>query len=172
MTILTLKFKEKNIREYALLRGQHLTVGRSQDNDIVIDNPAVSGYHARVESVASSFILRDLDSTNGIFVNKKRIQGQYALQHNDIVLIGKHELVYDRMVFDRSARVDRSASAHKEFSEDKTMFLDTRAHRELMQNAVDAKVPESSTLADQSKSGGKRGFFPKLWQKIFSSICP
>jgi len=170
MTLLTLRFKEKNIREYALVRGQHLTVGRNQENDIVIDNPAVSGCHARIESVASSFILRDLDSTNGIFVNKKRIQGQHALQHNDIVLIGKHELVYDRMAFDRSARVDQFASAHKEFSEDKTMFLDTSAHRELIQNAVDAKVPESSTSAYPSKSGGKKGFFSKLWQKNFRSI--
>ena len=55
MTILTLLFNEKKLQDYELAYGRQLTIGRSPDNDIIIDNPAVSGRHARVESVVSSF---------------------------------------------------------------------------------------------------------------------
>lgn len=72
MPVLTLQFKEKAIQDYPLAIGQNCTIGRKASNDIVIDNMAVSGTHARIEAVASTFVIRDLDSTNGTFVNKKR----------------------------------------------------------------------------------------------------
>lgn len=147
------------------MRGQHLTIGRNPDNDIVIDNPAVSGYHARVESVAASFVIRDLDSTNGIFVNKQRIV-THALQHNDIVLIGKHELYFNRMAFDRSARVDQSNADHEKFLEDATRLLDTNKHRELVNKYKIINGSERSDRKSQEKVPRRPGFLSKLLKKI------
>lgn len=163
MTILMLRYKKKNLKDFALMRGQHLTIGRNPDNDIVIDNPAVSGYHARVESVASNFVLRDLDSTNGVFVNKEKIT-THALQHNDTIRIGKHELIFDKMVFDRSARVDQSQGEAQEFFRDETKFLDTKEHRELIeQMKQENKLKASEKKAQESK---KKGILSGLKKKL------
>ncbi len=165
MTILTLRYNEKNLKDYALVRGQHLTIGRNPDNDIVIENAAVSGYHARIESVVSSFVIRDLKSTNGVFVNKQRIE-THALQHNDIVRVGKHELVFNRLVFDRSVRVDKSRPVDEDFIDDKTRFLDTREHRAVIQESTGKEIPTTSKLESENITDNKKDFFLKLWKKI------
>ena len=136
------------------MRGQTLTIGRNPDNDIVIDNPAVSGYHARIESVAASFVIRDLNSTNGLFVNNNQVE-THALQHNDTVKIGKHELVYNKLVFDRSARVDQSQEQDEEFFDDETRFLDTSEHKELIQQTLGTKT--SGLSKSPAESAEKKG---------------
>ena len=73
MPIITLRFKDKKIRDYPIAAGQSCTIGRKQSNDIVIDNLAVSGKHAVIESVSTNFVLRDLESTNGTFIIKKKL---------------------------------------------------------------------------------------------------
>lgn len=165
MTLLTLRFKEKNLKDYALMRGQHLTIGRNPDNDIIIDNPAVSGYHARIESVASSFVIRDLDSTNGVFVNERRIE-THALQHNDRVSIGKHELLFNKMVFDRDARVDQQ-DKDKIFFTDETRLLDTNEYKELIEKAkkegAQGDIPEADPREET-----KKGLFSRLKSKLRS----
>lgn len=150
MTVLSLHFNGRKIKDYALMRGQNLTIGRNADNDIVLDSLSVSGYHARVESVATSFVVRDMDSTNGLFVNKKRTK-MHTLQHNDIVRVGKHDFVFDKLVFDRDARIDQSqkqADDSMEFDEN-TFFLDTKEHKELIQKVTNAgpviEEPEPQT---------------------------
>jgi len=140
MTILSVRFNELKIKDYALTHGKHLTIGRNKDNDIVIDSLAVSGYHARIESVATSFIIKDLDSTNGLFVNKQPTK-QHTLQHNDVVFIGKHELVFDRLVFDRSARGDSSGSIGEELNDGRTRFLDTQKQKELVEQLENQNEP-------------------------------
>ena len=166
MTILTLRYNEKKIKDFSLMRGQNLTIGRNPDNDIVIDNAAVSGYHARIESVAASFVIRDLNSTNGLFVNKKKVE-THALQHNDIISIGKHELVFDRMTFDRSARVDQSQSVDEDFFDDKTRFLDTSQHKELIKQTSEINTTGQSDSESASKPADTKGLFAKLKRIIF-----
>jgi pSer/pThr/pTyr-binding forkhead associated (FHA) protein len=70
-----------------------VTIGRRATNDIQIDNLAVSGDHARIITIGDEALLEDLDSTNGSTLNGKNIQKQ-ALQHGDIVGIGKYQLTY------------------------------------------------------------------------------
>lgn len=53
-----------------------LTIGRAGDNDIVLDNPGVSSHHAVVKAKGIGHVLVDLDSTNGTFINNKRIKEQ------------------------------------------------------------------------------------------------
>ena len=78
--------------EYELNK-ERLTVGRKPDNDIQIDNLAVSGKHAMVITILDDSFLEDLGSTNGTYVNGKLIK-KHALKDGDVIAIGKHELKY------------------------------------------------------------------------------
>lgn len=75
------------------LEQERLTIGRKPDNDIQIDNLAVSGKHALVISILDDSFLEDLGSTNGTYVNGKLIK-KHALKDGDVIAIGKHELKY------------------------------------------------------------------------------
>jgi pSer/pThr/pTyr-binding forkhead associated (FHA) protein len=70
-----------------------ITIGRKPDNDIVIDNPAVSAYHCKITPVGPAFFVEDLNSTNGVYVNAKKIE-RAALQNNDVIGIAKHAIQF------------------------------------------------------------------------------
>jgi pSer/pThr/pTyr-binding forkhead associated (FHA) protein len=89
---LILKFKDTVISEIPLDK-EETTIGRKPENEIHIDNLAVSGRHARVLKIGSKVILEDLGSTNGTFVNDKQI-AKHILQHGDSIVIGKHILTF------------------------------------------------------------------------------
>ena len=70
---------------------ERYTVGRLPDNDIRIDNAAVSGHHALIINILNDSFLEDLNSTNGTYVNGKIIK-KHALQHGDVITVGHHAL--------------------------------------------------------------------------------
>jgi len=72
---------------------ERVTIGRKPDNDIQIDNLAVSGKHALIITILDDSFLEDLGSTNGTYVNGKLIK-KHALKDGDVIAIGKHELKY------------------------------------------------------------------------------
>lgn len=78
--------------EYELDK-ERVTVGRKPENDIQIDNLAVSGKHALIITILDDSFLEDLGSTNGTYVNGKLIK-KHALKDGDVIAIGKHELKY------------------------------------------------------------------------------
>jgi ABC transport system ATP-binding/permease protein len=78
-----IRFSEKNI----------IQIGRDTKNDVVLDSPAVSRYHAQIERVGQRHRLTDLRSTNGTFVNDERVDGEVWLQPNDVIRIGSFRLV-------------------------------------------------------------------------------
>ena len=71
MARLILMFNKQVIEEYALME-ESITIGRNEDNTISVDNLAVSGYHARIDKAGDDYILTDLQSTNGTFVNDEK----------------------------------------------------------------------------------------------------
>ena len=75
------------------LKKERMTIGRKPDNDVQIDNLAVSGKHALVITILDDSFLEDLGSTNGTYVNGKLIK-KHALRDGDVVGVGKHELKY------------------------------------------------------------------------------
>lgn len=75
------------------LMGEIITIGRSPDNNILIDHPLVSRYHARLDLRARTYILSDLDSTNGTWVNQRRVDAPTPLRVGDRVAFGT-ELVF------------------------------------------------------------------------------
>jgi len=70
------------------------TVGRSADNDIVMDLPSVSSRHCSIAREGNRYTLRDLDSTNGTFLNAVKIKTA-QLKPKDIVLVGSVEVMFD-----------------------------------------------------------------------------
>jgi ABC-type multidrug transport system ATPase subunit len=82
-----------------------LTVGRDPSNDVVLDTPAVSRYHAQIERVGQRYRVRDLRSSNGTFVNGQRIEGEVWLKPKDAIRIGPHRFV---MGEDKLAQYDES----------------------------------------------------------------
>ncbi|MDQ3986805.1 MAG: FHA domain-containing protein [Actinomycetota bacterium] len=69
--------------------GDELTVGRSDKCDLVLDDAYVSQMHARIFSRGESFVLEDMGSTNGTYLNQRRITSPVELQRGDRVKIGK-----------------------------------------------------------------------------------
>jgi FHA domain len=72
---------------------EEITVGRRPDNDIVIDNPTVSGHHCKITLSGDSFFVEDLNSSNGVFVNAKKVM-KSGLKDNDVIGIAKHALKF------------------------------------------------------------------------------
>ena len=90
MARLILSLDGQVMAEYNMNKERY-TVGRLPDNDIRIDNPAVSGHHSLIINILNDSFLEDLNSTNGTYVNGKLIK-KHALQHGDVVTVGHHQL--------------------------------------------------------------------------------
>ena len=90
MARLVLSLDGQVLAEYNMNKERY-TVGRLPDNDIRIDNPAVSGHHSLIINILNDSFLEDLNSTNGTYVNGKLIK-KHALQHGDVITAGHHQL--------------------------------------------------------------------------------
>ena len=73
---------------------ERVTIGRHPDNDISLNDKAVSGHHAVVITILQDSFLEDLDSTNGTQVNSKQI-AKHPLSHGDVISIGRNTLKYE-----------------------------------------------------------------------------
>ena len=93
MPKISLKYNDKVIKEIVLTDAV-VNIGRKADNDLVIDNLAVSSHHARIARVDGAFVIQDTGSTNGIFLNGEKIS-QHALAYGDQIMIGKHVVVFE-----------------------------------------------------------------------------
>ena len=65
-----------------------IKIGRSSSNDVVINDPTVSAHHAVLTETASGYILKDLNSSNGTFVNGKKIAGEVHVTDKDAIRFG------------------------------------------------------------------------------------
>lgn len=72
-----------------------ITIGREADNDVVIQNQLASRHHAMIQKIKDEYYIKDLDSTNGTFLNGCLIpKDKYVkLEGNDTVTIGKINLI-------------------------------------------------------------------------------
>ena len=91
MIRLELMFKDKVLKKIETEKSE-ITIGRSPNTDIQIDNLAVSNQHARLIKRKGQYVVEDLSSTNGTLLNNKKIS-KAILKHNDIVAVGKHTLL-------------------------------------------------------------------------------
>ena len=140
MPTLVLKFKEESKGEFNLDRGTSLTMGRKSSNHIVIDNMAVSSTHAKVDALEEGYLLTDLKSKNGTFVNGKPISSHW-LQKGDVIIIGKHQIVFE-------AAQGEDIPTPQDDTSDKTMVLDTNAYRDMVDSAPLGSAPQSAKKAN------------------------
>jgi pSer/pThr/pTyr-binding forkhead associated (FHA) protein len=145
MPKLVLKFENSVLKEVPV-GTKEVSIGRSPENGIVIDNPAVSHFHARVFNEEGRIMLEDFGSLNGTFVNGQRVK-MVTLKPGDSVAIGKHTIVIsDSRELDGFATGNgngKPAPAAPKLNE--TVMLDTKERREFLQKV--AAVGESAQVA-------------------------
>jgi pSer/pThr/pTyr-binding forkhead associated (FHA) protein len=152
MPKLSLQFGTAVLKEYAL-RTQEVTIGRSSQSSIIIDNPAVSYNHARIFWQDGVYYVQDLGSLNGTFLNGNRIN-QAPLSAGDSIAVGKHTI---RFLLDRPGEAAGEPPATPPppggrvvAKLEGTMILDTKLRRELQE-----KLASGRAAAPQAKKVGK-----------------
>jgi pSer/pThr/pTyr-binding forkhead associated (FHA) protein len=145
MPNLTLKFKDTTLGDYRLQEGHPLTIGRRENNDVIIENLAVSSHHAKIDAVADGFVLVDLQSKNGSFVNEQLINSHW-LKNGDVISIGKHSLTF---FYSEDEVMPDDGSDEME----KTMVMDTSLHRQMMKKSH-SKIPKPLTKVNKNEIVG------------------
>lgn len=137
MAKVIMKFKEAVLKEIPLEQ-KTTTIGRKDDNDIVINNQAVSGRHAQILLEGDAIFIEDLGSLNGTFVNGQKITKQEMFK-GDTVLVGLHslELICEK---ERPAEEKKSFTVRGR-SMDETMVIDTQDQKRILA-AQDREKPE------------------------------
>lgn len=134
MARLILSLDGQTLAEYNMTKERY-TIGRLPDNDIRIDNAAVSGHHSLIINILNDSFLEDLNSTNGTYVNGKLIK-KHALQHGDVVTVGHHQLRY----------VDDQVDETPEDEFEKTMVIgsggDAEVHVAAAEKAAEAAMAD------------------------------
>ena len=141
MARLVLSLDGQVLAEYNMSKERY-TVGRLPDNDVRIDNAAVSGHHALVINILNDSFLEDLNSTNGTYVNGKLIK-KHALQHGDVITVGHHALRF----------VDGEADEPQDEFE-KTMVIGPRAAARLQIPPAAAAPPPPPAPAPSASQPG------------------
>ncbi len=91
------------------LRPGRLVIGRTPDNDLQIDSKFISRHHCQIVTQADSCVIEDLNSTNGIYVQSKRVR-RYNLNDGDVVQVGQHEIMY---IDERAPRTRNGVDIHE-----------------------------------------------------------
>ena len=133
MPKLILKFGDRVIHEYGVQA--EVTVGRLPDNTVVIDNPAVSGHHARIFVDGADVVVEDLWSKNGTYVNEQHVV-RATLKNGDVLLIGKHKMVFD----DVDGTENGPSVCVAPTTIVGTAYLDTKQHRAMLARLREARA--------------------------------
>jgi pSer/pThr/pTyr-binding forkhead associated (FHA) protein len=125
MPKITLKFKGNVLADYHLPLGCSLKIGRHKDNDVIIENLAVSGHHGKIDSAGDGFVYIDLKSKNGSFINEELVTSHW-LADGDVINIGKHSLTFAYL--DSESRPEDKQKSEME----QTMVMDTNEYRSMV----------------------------------------
>lgn len=124
MARLILTRNNKVLSSYKVDPGQQIAIGRHKDNQVVIDNMAVSAYHATIVYENDKLIVNDLGSRNGTFVNNEKVT-KSPLAHQDWVTIGKNIIIIDlHESLSLESGADELMSKPADDFGDQTMLLD------------------------------------------------
>src|SRR3974390_175635 len=148
MARLILSLDSQVVAEYKMNKERY-TIGRLPDNDVRIDNPAVSGHHALIINILNDSFLEDLNSTNGTYVNGKLIK-KHALQHGDVITCGHHQMRF----------VDSQASDNEPDEFEKTMVIQPSAAIEERVRATKAEPEPAKPIKAALPRGNGEGAGP------------
>lgn len=154
----TIKFGEKNL----------LQIGRDPSNDVVLDAPNISRFHAQVERIGQRYRISDLRSSNGTFVNDQRIEGDVWLNPEDAIRVGPYRFV---MGEDALAQYDESSGLQADMYN-----LNKWVHKDLniLQNISATFRPRELIVIVGQSGGGKTtlldaiaGYRPATHGRVF-----
>jgi pSer/pThr/pTyr-binding forkhead associated (FHA) protein len=94
MAKIILKIKDQILREIILYKDAVTTIGRDPSSSIHLENPAVSRSHAKIYRQSWTFYIEDLRSSNGTFLNGRRVTWKAGLSNNDEITISKYTLIF------------------------------------------------------------------------------
>ncbi|ODT45371.1 MAG: hypothetical protein ABS70_03360 [Nitrospira sp. SCN 59-13] len=115
--LLLVRAPHGSTRECEIIRTP-FTIGRKQDNDLCLEDPAVSAHHARIVQIQEVLFLEDLKSTNGSFVNEQPIDRR-QLRDADALRFGTHRVIFR----ERPGSATEPAIADEVLVTDKTMVI-------------------------------------------------
>jgi DNA-binding NtrC family response regulator len=95
-----------------VLQKPHVAIGTLSENDLVLSDPTVSRGHAVVEETSGGYVLRDLDSTNGTFLDGVRVREAY-LSEGSVIRLGGTALAFSPI----EERIETARSASDRFGE-------------------------------------------------------
>ena len=124
MAELIVKYDNKVI-ERIVTEKKRLSIGRTRENDIVLENRGVSRKHAMIEFNNNAAVIIDNESLNGTFVNNRKIDEE-ILRDQDTITIGKYALVY----YQETSGGESDMAANF----DGTMVLKTKKQKDLLEN--------------------------------------
>jgi pSer/pThr/pTyr-binding forkhead associated (FHA) protein len=159
MARLILSLDGQTLAEYNMTKERY-TIGRLPDNDIRIDNAAVSGHHSLIINILNDSFLEDLNSTNGTYVNGKLIK-KHALQHGDVITAGHHQLRY---VDDQAEEV--AGGQQDEF--EKTMVIEPSGRMEEQIAKVARAAEAAAASGGRAAAPSSRPAAPGIASKRFS----
>ncbi len=137
MVRVLLKYKGAVVKE-VILRNQVTTIGRKPDNDIVIDNQAVSGHHAQLIKNSNDLVaVEDLQSLNGTYLNGQKVANA-ELYNGDIVSVGVHTL---DIFSDKKRDAEAKTFAVRGRSMDETVIIAAGDQKKIL-SASDKRAPE------------------------------
>jgi len=138
MAKLVLKFEQSVLKEVGI-GDRPVTIGRLPDNDLQVDNLAVSSHHARIYREGKQLVVEDLGSTNGTFLNNQRIT-KASVKNGDTVLVGKHHIeIHDTGFADAGAPAPTAPKAAVPKIEE-TVMMDSKRRKELLEAALAAQA--------------------------------
>jgi len=123
MAELIVKYEDK-IVERVVVEKQRISVGRTNDNDIVLENRGVSRRHCTIEFNEQGAIVIDNESLNGTFVNNRRVNEE-SLRDQDSIAVGKYTLVFHVKESEPQSDADHAF--------DGTMILSTKKQKEIVE---------------------------------------
>jgi pSer/pThr/pTyr-binding forkhead associated (FHA) protein len=151
MAELFLKFEDLVLQEI-LLSGGTVTIGRQPDNVFRIDNPAVSGHHAKVYAEGDHYVIEDVESFNGTYVNGQRIS-KAVLKDGDDATIGKHTIEFRDEVRPVAVYATLDIAVDGQLPKppqlDRTVVLDTAKAKEMLAKAATAASSAGSVVSQR-----------------------
>jgi len=156
MPEIVVKYQDKVIERFVTEK-KRVSIGRTPDNDIVLDNRGVSRKHATLEFGSDQAVIIDNESLNGTFVNSSKITEE-VLKDNDVITIGKFSLL-----FHKHEKRDDSV-----FGMDGTMVLKTKQQKELL--AKDKMAKQLTAEAGCSILLGESGTEQEKYQLVHAVV--
>ncbi|MDA3895470.1 MAG: FHA domain-containing protein [Desulfobacteraceae bacterium] len=143
MPSLILSYNDEELHTYPVEKNRPLKIGRSAQNDITIDETAVSNLHAEIEQEAGDYYITDIQSKNGTFVDGELVISR-KLKNGNIITIGNYSLRFQSD--DNEDQLEDAADSVSQA----TMMIDTSLHRSRLAKSLADISEEKEKIQTQA----------------------